>query len=82
MLKDVLPHGCLPRCLSRAQAAAYVGVGTSLFDEMVKDGRMPKPRRINGRKVWDRQELDEAISVLPHDGDGDNDARGWPEPKV
>lgn len=41
-----LPPSLPPRGLSRAQAAAYIGVSPSLFDEMVQDGRMPKPTRI------------------------------------
>jgi hypothetical protein len=49
---------CWPRGLSRDQAAAYVGVGTTLFDAMVRDGRMPRPKRINARTVWDRFALD------------------------
>jgi hypothetical protein len=51
--------------VNREQAAAYIGVSPSLFDIMVKDGRMPKPKTINSRKVWDRQRLDEAFSALP-----------------
>jgi predicted DNA-binding transcriptional regulator AlpA len=54
-----------PRGLSRVQAAYYVGVSTSLFDEMVVDGRMPKPREINRRRVWDRQQVDMAFDMLP-----------------
>jgi predicted DNA-binding transcriptional regulator AlpA len=53
-----------PRGLSRLQTAFYVGVSPSLFDEMVKDGRMPKPIRINSRVVWDRQKIDAAIDAL------------------
>jgi predicted DNA-binding transcriptional regulator AlpA len=34
------------------------------FDELVGDGRMPKPKRIDGRVVWDRIELDEAFAAL------------------
>ena len=33
---------------------------------MVADGRMPGPRPIDARKVWDRLELDAAFSDLPH----------------
>ena len=58
-----------PRLLSREQAAAYVGVGVTKFDEMVADGRMPRAKRIDGRKVWDRHRLDSAIDDLPTDGD-------------
>ena len=53
------------RGLSRVEAAMYVGVSPSLFDEMVKDGRMPHPRRINSRTVWDKRQLDEAFDALP-----------------
>jgi predicted DNA-binding transcriptional regulator AlpA len=60
-----------PRGLSRVEAATYVGVSPSLFDEMVKDRRMPKPKRINSRTVWDRKRLDEAFEALPDDGDSD-----------
>lgn len=54
-----------PRGLSRVEAAAYVGVSPSMFDIMVKDGRMPQPKRINSRTVWDRRQLDEAFEALP-----------------
>jgi predicted DNA-binding transcriptional regulator AlpA len=55
------------RGLSHVEAAIYVGVGPSKFDEMVADGRMPPPRRIDGRKVWDRHELDASFNDLPRD---------------
>jgi hypothetical protein len=54
-----------PRGLSRAEAARYIGVGPTLFDEMVADRRMPKPKRVNNRTIWDRVELDIAFSALP-----------------
>lgn len=56
-----------PRGMSREEAARYVGVGTTKFDEMVADRRMPKPRKIDGRVVWDRIALDAAFSDLPSD---------------
>ena len=54
-----------PRGLSRVEAAAYVGVSPSMFDIMVRDGRMPGPKRINSRVVWDRRRLDKAFDALP-----------------
>lgn len=57
-----------PRGLSREDAAWYVGVGVTLFDEMVADRRMPRPKRINSRIVWDRLALDAAFNDLPEDG--------------
>lgn len=64
--RNVLPISCPPRGLSRVASAAYIGVGTTKFDEMVTDGRMPKPRPIDARLVWDRLELDAAFESLPH----------------
>lgn len=57
--------GIIPRGLRRVDAAAYICISPSLFDEMVRDGRMPGPRMINSRTVWDRFELDEAFDALP-----------------
>ncbi|KAA3448064.1 hypothetical protein C7I87_24325 [Mesorhizobium sp. SARCC-RB16n] len=54
-----------PRGLSRDEAARYVGVGSTLFDEMVADGRMPRPKQVNSRAVWDRVALDIAFTSLP-----------------
>ena len=62
-----LPRSLAPRGLSRIQAAEYIGVGTTKFDEMVDDGRMPKPKRIDGRLEWDRIKLDAAFDALDDD---------------
>ena len=70
----VLPPSLAPRGLSRVQAAAYIGVSPSLFDQMVDDGRMPKPVRINARVVWDRIQLDEAFAAL---SDADKGGDPW-----
>jgi predicted DNA-binding transcriptional regulator AlpA len=60
-------HRVEPRGLSRTEAAAYIGVSPSLFDQMVRDRRMPQPKRINSRNVWDRRRLDDAFEELPDD---------------
>ena len=62
-----LPLSLAPRGLSRVQAAEYIGVGVTKFDEMVDDGRMPRPKRIDGRCVWDRIKLDAAFDELDDD---------------
>jgi predicted DNA-binding transcriptional regulator AlpA len=62
------PHSYPPRGLSREDAARYVGVGTTKFDEMVTDRRMPKPKQIDGRIVWDRVALDAHFTDLPDVG--------------
>ena len=63
-LHSVLPPSIPPRGLSRQQAAEYIGVSATKFDEMVKDGRMPKAKQSDGRIVWDRVLLDEAFEAL------------------
>lgn len=53
-----------PRGLSREEAARYVGVGTTTFDGLVQDGRMPKPMRLGKRVIWDRLKIDAAFTDL------------------
>jgi hypothetical protein len=56
------------RGLSREEAAMYVGVSSSKFDQMVGDGRMPSALQIDGRKIWDLRKLDLAFdSLVGHD---------------
>ncbi len=62
------------------QAAEYIGVGGTKFDEMVADGRMPLPKRIDGRTVWDRDKLDERFAALDEDdasADAASKANPW-----
>jgi hypothetical protein len=80
MTAAMQPHVALiePRGPSRVRSAAYIGVSPTKFDEMVSDGRMPPPKRIDGRKVWDRRMLDEAFEGLP-DGGATHDTNPWNE---
>lgn len=59
----------LPRGLRRPAAAAYIGVGTTTFDQMINDGLMPLPKRYRGCLIWDRCALDEAFMSLPENED-------------
>ncbi len=56
-----------PRGLSRDEAARYIGIGTTLFDELVQAGKMPRPLRIGKRTIWDRLKLDAAFADLDAD---------------
>ena len=62
-----------PRGLQRELAARYVGLSPSKFDQLVASGRMPRPRQIDRRRIWDRHALDEAFEALP----SDDDANPW-----
>lgn len=46
-----------PRGLDRKQASAYVNLSTTKFDQLVAEGRLPPPKLIDSRKVWDRLAL-------------------------
>lgn len=50
--------------MRRDEAAEYFSVSPTKFDEMVRDGRAPQPFHIDGRKVWDLYDLDEAFEAL------------------
>jgi hypothetical protein len=76
MTNSALSINCVPLGLSREEAAHHVGIGTTLFDEMVADGRMPPPKCINSRRVWSRVALEQAFSELPDDG-AVNDDNLW-----
>jgi hypothetical protein len=66
---SVLPAAVLPIGLSREQVAELIGVSPTKLDQMIADGRMPKPKRIDGRRVWDSRKVILAFEAL--DGDGE-----------
>jgi hypothetical protein len=51
----------------REEAADYLGVSPSKFDELREAGRLPLPRKIDSIKVWDVRELDSFFNELPVD---------------
>ena len=54
------------RGLNARESAIYIGVGLSKFDEWVELKKMPEPRQIDSRMVWDKHELDEYFNQIPH----------------
>jgi predicted DNA-binding transcriptional regulator AlpA len=67
-----LPPSLAPRLINRDAAAAYVNLSPNTFDEMVKAGRMPKPKQLTGRRMaWDVRALDAAVDHLPTAGGTD-----------
>jgi hypothetical protein len=61
-----------PRGLCRGESAAYIGVSPTMFDLLVKDGRMPKPKRVNTRVIWDRLKLDFHFDAMDDDSAAEN----------
>lgn len=65
------------RGLRRPDAALYVGVSVRQFDEWVKEGQMPQPKRVGGVVVWDVRELDVAFDALGDDANADHTWDDW-----
>ena len=69
-----LPPTLAPRLINREAAAAYVNLSPNTFDELVRAGRMPRPKQLTGRRLaWDVRELDVAVDHLPTVGGPDTD---------
>jgi len=68
----------IPRGLPIGRAAEYIGCSPSTFETMVKSGKMPSPRRIGVKRVWDSAELDDAFEQLPKDNDN-QEKNDWDE---
>ena len=68
---DILPLFPVVFGLGEIEAAAAIGVSASKFRFLVKEARMPQPRRIDRRFVWDVDELRAAFKALPHQGESE-----------
>ena len=55
----------MKRGLNRTEAAEYIGIGTTKFVALVEERRMPSPKLIDKRNVWDVRELDDYFDRLP-----------------
>jgi predicted DNA-binding transcriptional regulator AlpA len=73
---DILPSLPVVFGLGEAEAATAIGISASKFRMLVKEARMPRPRRIDGRAIWDVDELRAAFKAFPH-GDADEKADTW-----
>lgn len=64
----------IPRfALKRDEAAASLAISPTLFDTWVREGKMPKPRRVGGVVLWDTDAVREAWHRL-RDGEHDDGA--------
>lgn len=70
--RDAAARLPIRRGLSEPEAALYVGIGSTKFRDLVADGRMPKPRILDGRRLWDVDALDAAFRDLPSEAAPDS----------
>jgi len=54
---DALPIGVPPLLCSRAESAAFLRIGTTLFDELSKQHPLLQPVRIGSRVLWPYENL-------------------------
>lgn len=71
---DTVP-GIQPRCLSREQAARYLGIGRTLLARIG-----PPPIRLGRRRVYDRVDLDRWLDETKSRGRAIKEEL-WPEKK-
>jgi hypothetical protein len=51
--------------MNAERGAAYLDMSRSKFLELVEQGRLPRPKIIDGIRVWDRLAIDSAFSDFP-----------------
>ena len=74
-----------PIALSAPEAAAFLGVGQTMFERAVEQGLLPDGRMLLGRVLWSASELEAAFQRLPRrrpmtqDGSADID---WGAPRA
>ena len=73
---SIRPPAIEPRGLRRTDAANYLGISPSKFDDWVSRRIMPTPKRQDGVVVWDRRTLDAAFDALA-DGSTNTEANVW-----
>lgn len=67
--REIMPRLPIVFGLQEAEAAAAVGIGATKFRKLVEVGRMPKPRLLDHRLVYDVDELRAAFKAMPHEGE-------------
>jgi predicted DNA-binding transcriptional regulator AlpA len=66
-VSDKLQGPYPPRLLRAEGAARYLGMGERTFLEKVRQGKLPKPKRLDGIVAWDRYRLDAFVDDLDDD---------------
>ncbi len=61
------------RGLSRLEAATYLGISPSKFDELRRANRIAPPKVLDGRPIFTVERLDEFLDSLPDENQAPND---------
>jgi hypothetical protein len=79
---DILARLPIVFGLAEDEAAASIGIGVTKFRQLVDARRMPRPRKLDGRMIYDVDELRAAFKSLPHDGDASEAEQVWTNLRV
>ena len=60
------------RGLSRVEAATYLGISPSKFDDLRKTNRIAPPKVLDGRLIFMVERLDEFLDALPDENQADS----------
>src|SRR5690349_17228412 len=69
------------RGLTEGEAAVYLSLSPSFFRALVESGKMPRPRVLGARRIWDVDDLDAAFRALPVEGGPVDASWGMPMPR-
>jgi hypothetical protein len=61
------------RGFSRLEAATYLGISASKFDELRKANRIAPPKVLDGRLIFTVERLDEFLDALPDENQTSSD---------
>jgi hypothetical protein len=70
--QTALPVSLPPIGATREVAAAYVSLSPAKFQELVDRRLFPCPKRIDGRLIWDLEEVRLRFKALPAEGTADD----------
>ena len=65
--------------VDRREAADIVGVSPTFFDRLVREGTMPQPIAIHGRKIWHRIQVEKAFDALTGMTESSPSSNSWDE---
>lgn len=66
-MKDTTGLAYPPRLMDRGTAAKYLSIGITMFDELVADGTIPRPKKLRSKFLWDRVDLEGVANGLLED---------------
>jgi hypothetical protein len=64
----IAAHLPIRRGFGEMEAAVYLSLSPSNFRQLVIAKKMPRPRLIGKRRVYDIEELDAAFKAMPREG--------------